>query len=98
ASKGEYDRLIAEWISNGRQSFAADAGLSVAELIQRYRKHCEGYYRGADGKQTCEVENVRKACRVLRNLYGDTPAKEFGPLSLQAVRGVFIDKGYCRTS
>ncbi len=74
------------------------ANLTVAELIQRFRHYAEAYYRGPDGTQTCEVENIRKACRVLRILYGDTPAAEFGPLALQAVRGAFIDKGYCRTS
>ena len=72
--------------------------MTVAELIQQYRRHAEQYYRGPDGKRTCEVENVRKACRIVRTLYGDSLAKDFGPLALQAVRGVFIDKGYCRTS
>ncbi len=86
-------------MANGRQAnVTADHGLTVAELIQQYRRHAEQYYRGPDGKQTCEVENVRKACRIVRTLYGDTLAKDFGPLALQAVRGVFIDKGYCRTS
>jgi hypothetical protein len=97
ASRQEYKRLIAEWaVSGGRP--LSDAELNVAEVIQRFRRHVEVYYRGPDGKQTCEVENIRKACRLLRMLYGDTLAKDFGPLALQAVRRAFIDKGYCRTS
>jgi integrase len=99
ASRIEYDRLIAQWMANGRQAYVtADEGLTVAELIRQYRVHAEQYYRGSDGKQTCEVENIRKACRIVRTLYADTLAKDFGPLALQTVRNVFIEKGYCRTS
>ena len=97
ASRREYKRLVAEWAASGG-SPNADDDLTVAEIIQRFRHHAEAYYRGPDGQQTCEVENIRKACRILRVLYGDTLAKDFGPLALQAVRGALIDKGYCRTS
>jgi hypothetical protein len=38
ASLAEYDRLIAEWMANGRQlNITSDVGLTVAELIKRYR-------------------------------------------------------------
>ncbi|HTQ37684.1 MAG TPA: site-specific integrase [Pirellulales bacterium] len=97
ASRQEYKRLIAEWAATGG-SPADNAELTVAEVIQRFRRYAESYYRGPDGQQTCEVDNIRKACRLLRLLYGDTAAKDFGPLALQAVRGSLIDKGYCRTS
>ena len=81
ASRREYKRLIAEWAAgNGTLSDGRD--LTVAELIQHYRAMRSKYYRGSDGKQTCEVENVRKACRIVRTLYGDTLAKDFGPLAL----------------
>jgi hypothetical protein len=70
ASQLEYDRLVAEWMANGRpSSMATDGDLTMAELIKRFQRHAEGYYRGPDGRQTCEVENIRKACRVLRTLY-----------------------------
>src|SRR4051794_16116920 len=46
-SQAEYDRLIAEWLGNGRRlppPTAAD-GLSIAELILSYWRWAEGYYR-----------------------------------------------------
>jgi integrase len=97
ASRREYKRLIAQWAAAGG-SLPGSHDATVAEIIKAFRRYAEGYYRGADGRQTCEVENIRKACRTLRMLYGDTLANTFGPLALQAVRGTLIDKGYCRTS
>jgi integrase len=97
ASRRAYKRLIAEWAASGGDP-ATNADLTVAEVIQRFRRHAEAYYRGPDGQQTCEVENIRKACRLLRMIYSDTLAKDFGPLALQAVRGALIEKRYCRTS
>jgi hypothetical protein len=36
ASKSEYDRVIAEWLANGRRLVLPDADLAIAELIDRY--------------------------------------------------------------
>ena len=86
ASKTEYRRLIAEWIANGRRRPNAAMDYSVSELIIAYRRHAESYYRHTDGTPTGESENIRQALRPLRHLYGGTPAAEFGPLRLKAVR------------
>ena len=47
ASRAEYDRLIAEWLANGRR-LAGDnelnAGLSINRLILKYWRHVEQYY------------------------------------------------------
>jgi integrase len=39
---------------------------------------------------------LRAAMRLVRELYGRTPAKSFGPLALKALRQRMIDKGWCR--
>src|SRR5262249_3547685 len=52
--------------------------------------HAEQHYRRADGTLTNEVGEYRMAFRPLKHLYGDTPVKEFGPLSLKAVRGLMV--------
>jgi integrase len=98
ASRQEYDRLIAEWVANGRQGPAAAAGeLTVATLIIRFWTHAQGYYRDPDGTQSRELLNFKQALIPLRRLYGTTPAKNFGPLALKAVRQSMInDFEWCR--
>src|SRR5437764_11057991 len=109
-SKAEYNRLIAEWFANG-QSFLGkgaatnDSGLTVNELLLAYWKHAETHYRRPDGTPTAEIHCLRAALRPLRQLYGHTSVKEFGPLALKAVRQKMIDsadertgKPWCRRS
>src|SRR4051794_19164124 len=81
ASRAEYDRLIAEWLANGRR-LPRGHDLTVAELILAYFRHCEGYYR-KDDKPTKEPGNIKLALRPLRQLYGHTLARDFGPLALK---------------
>lgn len=97
-SKAEYDRQIAEWLANGRQlatSSGGPADLTIAELILAYFRFAEGYYR-KHGEPTTEVESIRVSLRPLRALYGTTPAREFGPKKLKAVREAFVASGLCR--
>jgi integrase len=106
ASKSEYNQRIAEWLANGRQRPVASADLSIAELIARYRVHVTAYYRHPDGTPTGEADNIGDAMRPLRIMYGKTPARDFSPLKLKALRQAMIDpkilepmttrKGWCR--
>jgi integrase len=68
----------------------------VAELVLAYYKHAEGYYV-KDGRPTSELNTLRQALRFVRRLYGATPAHEFGPLALKAVRQAMIDHEITRT-
>jgi integrase len=99
-SRSEYDRLIAEWLLGGRQSTHAPrdnpADLTVAELCLRYLEWATGYYRKRD-EPTSEIHNVKRAIRTLRQLYGHTAAREFGPLALKATRNRWIDEGLTRS-
>jgi integrase len=93
-SLAEYDRLVGEWLANGRHlSRAGD--LTVTELILAYFRFAEGYYR-KNGAPTTEVESIRLSLRPLRRLYGATPARDFGPLALKAVRKALVESGLCR--
>jgi integrase len=98
ASRLEYDRLIGEWLANGRTIGEADRGLTVVELIAAYHRHAAAYYRRLDGTPTYEVANIKLALRPLKELYGTIQAGEFGPLALQAVRHRMIATGWCRTN
>jgi integrase len=97
-SRAEYDRLIAEWLGNGRRlapPSAAD-GLTVAELILSYWRWAECYYRDEHGEPGQELENVRSALKPLRRLYGHTQVAAFGPLALRAVQEDLAKAGLSR--
>jgi integrase len=101
ASRQEYDRVIGEWLANGRRvpaSIAGGGGVTVVELLNAFRKHAEVYYRDPAGATTSSVTSFKGAVRPLRKLYGRTPAAEFGPLALKAVREEMIRLGWCRTN
>jgi integrase len=93
-----YDRLIAEWLANGRRLAdpAADAAaLTVNELILAFWRHAEQHYRRGDCSPTSELADYRLSLRPLRELYGTTPAADFSPLKLKAVRQRMIDADLC---
>ena len=94
-SRAEFDRLIAEWLSNGRRLPTTD-DMAVAELIVAYLRHADAYYV-KNGRPTSEPGLLRLSFKVLRRLYGHSQAREFGPTALKAVRQAFIDQGMCRS-
>jgi integrase len=106
ASQDRYRRLIAEWLTSGRQPPSHSAGQvaaqetdpSVNELILAYWRYAEQHYRSPDGTPTRELDNLADALRPLRRLYGQTPARAFGPLALRAVRDEMVRSGLCRTT
>ena len=75
----------------------ADApALTVNELILAFWRRAEQHYRREDGTPTSELNDYRLSLRPLRELYGPTPAADFSPLKLKAVRQRMIDAGLCR--
>ena len=90
----EYDRAVGEWLANGRTSTAPATplnsqgltGPTVSTIAAAFWQHAQGYYKKPDGTPTSEVDTIRQALRPLRRLYGPTPAAEFGPRALKALR------------
>jgi len=70
ASKDEYDRLVGEWMANGRRLPGAADGPAptVTQLLVAYFRHAEVYYR-KEGTGTSELHNLRDSARPLRRLY-----------------------------
>ncbi len=91
ASRIRYDRVIAEWLANGRR-FASGERFTIAMLLAQYWEWAEGYY------SRDEARTIKKALGEVRRLYQDIPAEEFGPLALKAVRRKMIERGWVRTS
>ena len=110
-SRVRYGELIAKFASgvpidplargSNRGTFRGtdndDPGPSIAELIVAFLSHAETHYV-KNGQPTSEQSCIRSAVRPLRELYGLTPAKDFGPLALKAVRSKLVESGVCRTT
>lgn len=97
-TKQAYHRLIAEWLANGRRLPVAPEDITVIELVDRYLDHAQNYYRLPNGEPGPGIENVRVAIRPLLELYGPTPAAEFGPLKLITIREQWVTAGLRRVT
>jgi integrase len=93
----KYHRLLAEHFQNGGKCGSAietvlddDSGLSIAELMVEYDDFARQYYV-KDGEIT--NDRFRAVVGSLLSLYGSTPAKEFSPNKLRAVREHIIRRG-----
>jgi integrase len=93
ASRKEYDRVIAEWLANGRSLLIPNAAteITVVELMAKYVRFAKTYYN-----ESSEWTNSKLAMRPLKNLYGKLRVAEFGPLKLKAVREKMIESNLCR--
>jgi len=97
-SRLEYDRLVSEWLQNGRTTITAateSGDFLVVELIAAYLKFAQGYYRKG-GRPTSEYAAILSAMRELRLLYGRKSVSEFGPIALQTIMSRMVAKGWAR--
>lgn len=94
-SKTAYSRLVLELATAPNIHLARQGGLTVAELLVLFLKHAETYYGGHE-RSRGEYRNYIDALRPVRELYASTPAEEFGPLKLKAVREQMIRSGLSR--
>ncbi len=70
--------------------------VTVNELIVGFMEHAQDHYRRADGTQTDEVDQCKQTLRLLKKLYGQTIAAEYGPRDLKATRQAMVDAGWSR--
>ena len=95
-SRTAFARLQLELETSPVSTFASPKRLTVNEVLLAYVNHAEQHYRGHDNQPTDELRHVKAVCRHVRELYGHTPAAEFGPLALKAVRQKFVAENWCR--
>jgi integrase len=93
-SRAEYDRLVAEWLARGRTlpTASAPADLTVTGVILAFWDFAEKRYPPS-GR---ELENFRLSLQPLRDLYGHTRAREFGPRAIKTVQQRMIELDWCR--
>lgn len=87
-----YRRFAAEWaagVYEARRQADAAGGLGVGELVIRFVTHADREYRKG-GRRTSEYHVCNAALTTLNELYGDTPAADFAPAGLRAVRDQWI--------
>lgn len=104
AVRAAYDREIAAWLSRGRtpdpkrvkakapppDAKEEAAGLTVAELVERWLAWAKVHYRDGAGERTSELGNYTAPLRALLHLFTDLAVAAFSPLKLKACRELFI--------
>src|SRR5689334_13959904 len=98
AADQRYNQLVSEWLASGRRLpgiAVAGPDYTIADLVADFWVHAEGYYK-KDGQPTRELANIRSAMKPLLEVYGRTPAADFGPLALKALREKMVLSGLCR--
>ena len=99
ASRQRYARMVAELAASPLPAaVAVDPArvVTVNEVMLRFLRCADTHYRRADGTPTGEVVQYRQTFQVLKGLFGRTPAGEFGPKALKAVRQRMIARGWTR--
>lgn len=93
-----YRRILAE-LAASPSAAAAPVAMqqsAVIEVLAAYLEYATGYYRKPDGSPSGWMAHIKLMIKALKKLYGTTPAAEFGPLAMKAVRQTLIEKGHSR--
>lgn len=98
-SFARYGALLAESTGAAVAADVADSpsGPSVAGVLVAYLKFARGYYVKG-GKPTGTLDEIETAIKPLQSLYGATPATNFGPLKLEAIRNAYVGNGWQRAT
>src|ERR1700733_1867113 len=95
-SHAMYKRKVAEWFAaGGTEPPPRKAAITVSELLAAYWVHAKAYYV-KDGEPTTQQRRIKKTIGMVGDLYGSTPASEFSPRALKAVREVMVREGWKR--
>jgi replicative superfamily II helicase len=92
ASRREYDRIIAEFVANGRQAFYAPDEIPIESLIIQYLDYANRELNYSEGRKC----RLRRLMDRLNKLYGKQPVSAFGASALKAIRQGYIDEGIAR--
>ena len=92
-----YHSFLAERAVSGFESPSPNVtDLTVSEALEKFLEYARGYYAG--GESSGHYTRIRAVVLATVDLYGATPAREFGPLKLRAVQAELIERGYCRAN
>jgi len=97
-SKAEFDRVVSEWLANGRQlpqTENCQKTLTVDAICHSFLEYAAGYYRKND-EITSEYKEYECVVRLLHEHCGRIPAIDFNRQSLKAIREKAVTKGWKR--
>ena len=94
-SRAAFGRLVLELETSSLQTGAE--GETVADVLLAFRLHADKHYRDPDGNPTSEIHQVKIVIKAIRELYGEKPVGDFGPLALKAARQKWVNDGRSRT-
>lgn len=101
-ARAAFSQLLGEIQTSGQEAVRAareliddPTGPTVSALCLAFFDHAEATYR-KNGRLTSTISTFKTPIRVLRTLYGNTPARNFGPIALEAVRQAFVGEGVSR--
>lgn len=99
AAQAKYEKVIADWLANGRQ--LPELQRTINDIILAYIKHAHVFYkpirkRNGEPGRSGEIGCITDALDVVKELYGRTPAIDFGPKRLKNVRVKMLEKGWAR--
>jgi integrase len=92
ASRREYDRIIAEFVTNGRQPFYHPDEILIEQLIARFLVHTETERNYNDTTK----KRMKTVLRLLYRLYGKQPVSSFSPMALKSIRRQFVENGLAK--
>ena len=90
----KYDRIVAEWLANGRRlplRNEPEEPTTVHMVMAEYWRWAKTRY----GKT--EAQTIQAALRIVKRLYGSADANRFGPKRLRAVRAEMIRMDWSRS-
>lgn len=97
-SKERYSAFVAELAvrpSLPPSFLPGDKQITITEVCATYWEHAQGYYC-KNGVPSGWLAHIRLMLRKLRETYGLTPAADFGPIKLKAIRQTLIDASHSR--
>jgi integrase len=102
-SRDKYLREINDWIARGRPLGLpmGNGPVTLNQVLLAFSAHARSVHPAppvpAGRRPAGELGAFFDNMRLLRRLYGPTPAAEFGPRALKAVIQAMIELGWCRT-
>ncbi len=92
-----YDRAISEWLARGRRRPDERAAVVLVKHVAgAFERHAEQVHRRPDGQPGTRLTHIKPTMRILRQLYGQLPAGDFGPKRLKAFREHLVERGLVR--
>jgi len=88
-SKKQYDRIVSEWLANGRQlapELEQSSQTAVLNVCHAFWEWAKNRHRKADGTPTPGQEHIRQALKPLLAFCPALPAADFGPKKLKNYR------------